>query len=140
MPANVDPIFTSVPRIGQAQLAAANAGADLSTNAALIFTGGANGSLLLEARAKYLPGTTFAATVGRLFLNNGGALGTTSNNSLYDEAAIPALTSSTTAPTPLVLFNIPRIGLFIPSGWRVYMTIGSYSTGTLMCTGIGGDY
>lgn len=140
MAANVDPIYTQVPQIGQAQLAAANTGADLSTNAALIFTGAANGSLLTVARMKYLPGTSTVATVARLWVNNGSALGTTTNNSLLDEITVPIITTIQTAATPPYEFQMPRTGYFVPNGYRVYVTIGTYSTGTFMCFGLGGDY
>ena len=140
MAANVDPIFTVAPRITNAQLAAANTGADLSTNAALIFTGSTNGSLLIEARLKYLPGTSTAATAARLWINNNGTLSTTSNNSLLTEITVAAITTSQTAATADYVFQLPRSGLFVPSTYRIYVTIGTYSTGTFMVTGIGGDY
>jgi hypothetical protein len=140
MAANVEPIFTLVPRINYAQLAAANTGADLSTNAALIFTGGTNGSLLVDARVKYLPGTSTVATACRLWINNGSALGTTSNNSLLTEITVNAITTTQVAGTVDNGFILPRNGLFVPNGYRVYVTVGTWSTGTFMCTGIGGDY
>jgi len=140
MAVNVDPLFTDVARIGIAQLAAANTGADLSTNAALIFTGGADGSLLVEARMKYIPGTSTVATAARLWINNNGTLSTTTNNSLLTEMTVAAITSSQTAATVDYVFLLPRAGLFVPANYRVYITIGTYSTGTFMCTGIGGDY
>ena len=140
MPVNTDPIFTSAPQVGIAQIAAANTGADLSTNAALIFTGATNGSLLIEARIKYLPGTSTVATAARLWINNNGTLSTTTNNSLITEVTVAAITTSQTAATADYVFILPRAGLFVPANYRVYVTIGTYSTGTFMCTGIGGNY
>lgn len=139
MAANVEPIFTLTPQIKIAQQTAAITGAVL-TGAALIFTGGTNGSLLVEARVKYLPGTSTVATVARLWLNNGSAIGTATNNTLVTEITVPAITSTQTAATLDSVFTLPRNGLFVPSSWNVYVTFGTYSTGTFMVTGIGGDY
>lgn len=140
MTVNVDPIFTSVSRIGQAQIAAANTGSDLSSNAALIFTGGANGSLLVEARIKYKPGTSTVATAARLWVNNNGTLSTDTNNSLITEITVPIITTSQVAATNDYPFILPRAGLFIPANYRVYITIGTWSTGAFYCIGLGGDY
>ncbi len=140
MVANVDPIFTLTPRVAFAQLAAANTGADLSSNAALIFTGAANGSLLFRAIAKYLPGTNMVASALRLWLNNGSTLSTTANNTLLSEVTMGAITSSQTAATSDYGFTLDGNGLWVPSGYKVYMTLGTWSTGTLMCSGFGGDF
>lgn len=140
MAANVEPIFTLTPRMANAQLAAANTGADLSSNAALIFTASTNGSLLTSAIIKYLPGTNTVATAARLWINNNGTLSTTSNNQLVTEITIAAITSSQTAATIDQAFQLPRNGLFLPNTYRVYVTIGTYSTGTFMAMGMGGDF
>lgn len=141
MPANVEPIYTLTPVITYATLAAANTGADLSTNAALVFTGSTNGSLLTSVILKYIPGTSLnTATAARLWINNGSALGTTSNNTLVTEITVAVITTSQVAATVDYAFNLPRNGLFIPNTYRAYVTIGSYGTGTLTCTGMGGHY
>ena len=123
-----------------AQIAAANTGADLSTNAALVFTGSTNGSLLTSVIIKYLPGTSTVATAARLWLNNGSALGTSTNNSLITEITVAIITTTQTAATVDYAFNMPRNGLFVPNTYRAYVTIGTYSTGTFMCCGLGGHY
>lgn len=140
MPASVEPIYTNASQVGIGQLAAANTGADLSTNAALVFTGSTNGSLLVEVRLNYLPGTSTVGTVARLWINNNGALATTTNNALVAEITVAAITTTQTAATIGGAFILPRNGLFVPANYRIYVTIGTYSTGTFMISAYGGNY
>lgn len=141
MPGNGTPIFARVGKIGQAQLASAVTGADL-TSAGLIFTADStNGSIVNEVRVKYIPGTTLnTATAFRVWINNGSALSTTTNNSLVAEITIAVITTTQTAATPDYVVPMPRGGLVLPPGYRMYATIGSYGTGTLMVSAYGGDY
>lgn len=140
MPGNVQPIFARVGKIGQAQLATAVTGADL-TSAGLIFTADStNGSIVNEVRVKYLPGTSTVATAFRIFINNGGALATTTNNSLVSEITIPIITTTQTAATGDFVIPMSRGGIILPPSYRMYATIGTYSTGTFMVSAYGGDY
>ena len=147
MAGNYQPIFSAVGRTTFSQLAAANNTAALNTNAALVFSPGTNGSILTEVRIKLLPGTTFsAATAFRLWIaTNTAALATTTNNLLISETAIPIIPTTNTSATPDYYMPMPRNGLCIPptiggNACAVYATIGSYSAGTIMITGIGGDF
>lgn len=140
MTASTTPIFAKQGNIGFAQTATAVTGADL-TNGALIFTADAtNGSIVNEVRIKYLPGTSTVATVFRVWINNGSAIGTTTNNTLISEITIAAITTSQTSATSDYVVPMPRGGLVLPAGYKLYATIGTYSTGTFMVTAIGGDY
>lgn len=140
MPASTTPIFARIGKINFAQTATAVTGADL-TNAALIFTADAtNGSIVNEVRVKYIPGTSTVATAFRVFINNGSAIGTTTNNTLISEITIAAITTTQTAATVDYVVPMPRGGLVLPPSYRLYATIGTYSTGTFMVTAIGGDY
>lgn len=140
MPGNIQPIFARVGKIGQANINAAVTGADL-TSAALIFTADAtNGSILNEVRVKYIPGTSTVATAFRVYINNGGTLSTTTNNSLFGELTIAAITSSQTAATADYVLTMPRGGVVLPPGYRVYATVGTYSTGTFQVSAYGGDF
>lgn len=140
MAGNVTPIFAKVGKIGQGQIAAAVTGADL-TSAALIFTADAtNGSIVNEVRVKYLPGTTTAATAFRVWVNNGSALATTTNNSLVTEITLAIITTSQVAATTDYVVAMPRGGLVLPPGYRLYATCGTYSTGTFLVSAYGGDY
>ena len=140
MAGNVQPIFARVGKIGQAQLAAAVTGADL-TSAGLIFTADStNGSVVTEVRVKYLPGTSTVATAFRVWINNSGALSTTTNNTLVAEITIPIITTSQVAATPDYVIPMSRGGIILPPSYRMYATIGTYSTGTFMVSAYGGDY
>jgi hypothetical protein len=140
MPGNSTPIFGKVGKIGIAQLAAAVTGADL-TSAGLIFTADAtNGSVVNEVRVKYLPGTTTAATAFRVWINNGSAIATTTNNTLVTEITIPIITTSQVAATPDYVLPLSRGGIVLPPSYRMYATIGTYSTGTFLVSAYGGDY
>lgn len=140
MPGNVQPIFARIGDIQWAQLNAAVTGADL-TNGALIFTADAtNGSIVKEVRVKYIPGTSTVATAFRVWINNGSAVGTTLNNTLLAELTLAAITTSQTAATTDYVVPMPGGGLVLNPGYRLYATVGTYSTGTFMITAIGGDY
>lgn len=142
MAANVDPIFSLTPNIGFGTMAGVNTSADFTTitNAALVFTGGTNGSLLREIRYKFAPGTNTAAAASRIWGNNGATTGTGTNNFLLGEITIPATTAATASAQVDVIYAFSAPGLFLPSGYRVYVTLGAYSTGTVYASGIGADY
>lgn len=135
----MEPLYTLTPVISWAQSTTAVTGADL-TNASLIFTGSTNGSLLTSAIVKFIPGTATVATAARLWVNNGNTLSTTSNNTLITEITVAIFSNSQTAANVDYAFNLPRNGLFLPNSYRVYVTIGTYSTGTFMFCGMGGHY
>lgn len=140
MPGNVQPIFARIGKIGNANIAAAVTGADL-TSAALIFTADAtNGSIVNEVRVKYIPGTSTVATAFRVFINNGSALATTTNNMLHSELTLAAITTSQTVGTADYAIIFPRGGVVLPPGYRMYATVGTYSTGTFQVSAYGGDY
>lgn len=140
MAGNSIPIFGRIGKIGQANIAAAVTGADL-TSASLIFTADAtNGSIVNEVRVKYLPGTSTVATAFRVWINNGGTLSVTTNNSLVTEITIPIITTSQTAGTTDFVVPLSRGGIILPPSYRMYATIGTYSTGTFMVSAYGGDY
>lgn len=140
MPGNASPIFARVGKIGNANLATAVTGADL-TSAGLIFTADAtNGSIVREVRVKYLPGTSTAATVFRVWINNGGTLSTTTNNILVSEITLAVITTSQTTATADYVVPLSGGGIILPPSYRMYATIGTYSTGTFMVSAYGGDY
>lgn len=140
MAASTTPIFARVGKIEWGQENTAVTGADL-TNGTLIFSADAtNGSIVNEVRVKYLPGTSTVATAFRVWINNGSAVGTTTNNTLIAEITIAAITTTQTAATVDYVVPMPRGGLVLPPGYKLYASIGTYSTGTFMVTAIGGDY
>lgn len=151
MPANTFPIFSKEPDVSfnTSQITGAYNFADLtnSANSHAIYTiytatstgNGGEGSWVREVRIKAQPGTNTAATVARLWLNNGGALTTAANSSLITEISLPATTTSATAAQPD--FVIP-VNMAIPKDHRLHLTLGT-TTGVgayLSTTTIAGEY
>lgn len=87
--------------------------------------GGRIGALRLK------PKGTNVATVLRIFINNGGAIGTAGNNQFYDEVGLPATTASATAP--LVTLEFPLggnlRGLNLAPGFRVTVQLATAVAG-----------
>jgi len=137
MVANTAPIFTDIPNIGIADACtAANTTKDLTSGTSyLAFTAGADGSFLQKLNIR--PKGTNAVSVMRVFLNNGGATTTATNNVLFAELSLPATTNVENAS--IVGYELP-MGIALPAGWRVYVTLGSVVAGGYAVAGIGGDY
>jgi hypothetical protein len=93
------------------------------TALALIATAGANGAraekliVKIGSTAGGTPAATTTATMLRVWLNNGSANTTATNNSLIAELAIAAFAVSTTAISPA--YEIP-LNITIPAGYRLY--------------------
>lgn len=147
MPANIDPIFsiagdvTTNGSTGMASLitAAANDTTGAGANNVLVFTAGSNGSYVqrLRFKAGTAPSTNNVATVARIFINNGSTNTTASNNTLYDEIALPATTTSATAGTPTI--DLP-MNIALPAGFRIYVGLGTAVSGGWMVTPVAGKY
>jgi hypothetical protein len=137
MVANVEPIFTHIPNIGIADACtAANTTKDLTSGTSyLAFTAGADGAFLQKLTIR--PKGTNAVTVMRVFLNNGGATTTATNNVLFAELSLPATTNVENAS--IVGYELP-MNIALPAGWRVYVTLGSVVVGGYAVSGVGGDY
>lgn len=137
MAANTAPIFTNVPNIGfgATVLDTANTAKDGTGTVLLVFTAGANGSLLLAVRAR--PIGTNVATVLRVFFNNGADPTTASNNVLHDEMTLPATTLSEVAALAMYEMSINKA---LPANWRVYVTIGTTVAAGFRMSAYGGNY
>jgi hypothetical protein len=112
-----------------------------NTNNYLVMTAGANGSYLQKIRFRHQSTNTTnsQATVVRVFINNGGAVTTPSNNTIWDEITIAANTVSQVAAS--ANYELP-LNFALPAGYTIYCTLGSALTaGTgIQATVIGGDY
>lgn len=147
MPQNTNPIFPLVPVNTWVSGAAANAatpGVTANTTKDLtagtiygpIFTGKAvDGSRLDFIKVRAL-GTNIA-TVIRIFINNGAATTTATNNALYIERTLSTTTVSETSEQPDII--VP-MGISIPAGYRIYATFGTAVAAGFHLTAIGGDY
>lgn len=143
MPANTAPIFSisgdvsnnSGTGMNALITAAANDYTGAGANNSLVFTAGANGGFVQRLRFK--AGGTNVATVARIFINNGSANTTASNNVFFDEIALPATTASATAGTPTI--DLP-INIALPAGFRIYVGLGTAVAAGWVVTPVAGEY
>jgi hypothetical protein len=141
MSQNTAPIFTQTPRIGIGNIVAntisAGAFSMHTGNSASLFIAGPSGSYVNKIRFK--PSGSTAATVIRVFVNNGGATTTPANNTLFGEISMPAITTSTTLAQND--FEIP-MNIALPANWRLFaIHLGTHTAGTgFRVTTIAGDY
>lgn len=141
MAAGTTPIFANQGNVQWTTANAANTGSVLTGSNPCFTANSLNGSIINEVRIKAAPsaGAT-VATVFRVFVNNGGNPDGLANNALISEITVAATTASNTAALPDYVVPMPRGGLVLPPSYRVYGAIGTYSTGTFVITGVGGDY
>lgn len=143
MPANAAPIFTRVADIqwNTTPMTAANNAVDITTGTSyLVYTADAdNGGYVQEIRIKVAPGNNSAATVARIWLNNGDTTGTAANSVLFGELGLQSTT--TTAVNPQGDFVYP-MNIAIPPGYKIYLTFGTAPGGSASfyaCV-VGGKY
>lgn len=144
MPANIDPIFSRVGDVTQdgstafssAITAAANDYTGAGANNVLVFTADpTNGGYLQRLQFKALG--TNVATVARVFINNGSANTTASNNTFFDEIALPVTIASATAGTPTVSLYM---NIALPPGFRIYVGLGTAVAAGWNVTPVAGKY
>lgn len=143
MPANTQPIFTLTPELSSNGTTGMNAlitaaAADYTGAGAsnvLVHTAGSNGSYVRRLRLK--PGGTNVAAVMRVYINNGSANTSATNNSFYGEISLPATTAITTAATIDIDYSME---IALPAGWRIYVGLGAAVAAGWVVTAIAGDY
>ena len=147
MAQNTSPIFPLVPEVLWGSGVAANAatpGVTANTTTDLtsgtiygpIFTADAtDGSRLDFIKVRSLG--TNAATVVRLWINNGAATTTAANNTLYLERNLSSTTVSQTAEQPDIILPL---NISLPAGYRVYATFGTAVAAGFHLTAVGGNY
>lgn len=144
MPGNNDPIFSRVGDVsadgtsgmGAALTAAAADYTGAGANNAVVFTAdSANGGFIQRLRFKALG--TNVATVMRIYLNNGGAATTATNNSFYGEISLPATTASATAATPDIDYPM---NFALPPGFRIVVGLGTAVAAGWKVTPVAGKY
>jgi hypothetical protein len=134
---NVDPIFPHIPNVSWTDaILTANTTKDGSAGTVtLAFTAGDDGSFV-EAITGQALGTN-VASLARVFLNNGAATTTATNNTLIAQIGLPAITLSENAEVATVSLTINRA---IPAGYRLYITLGTTVAAGWEFTVWGGDY
>jgi hypothetical protein len=143
MAGNIDPIYS---RIGDTSnngttgmpthvITATGDYTGISANHVLLHTAGSNGSFVQRIRCT-AEGTN-TASVLRIYLNNGSAQTTATNNTLIGQISLPATTAINTAAT--VEIDYP-LGFAIGAGFRIYVGVGTTVAAGWMCVCIAGQY
>jgi hypothetical protein len=137
MAQNTSPIFTQTPSLGFGILLGdVNTSFDMSTGvSSSLFTAGASGSYINKIRFK--PSGSTAASVLRVFINNGGATTIGANNVLYAELSVPNITLSNTVAQND--FEIP-FNIAIPANYRLFGTTATALGGGYDIVTVAGDY
>ena len=139
---NTEPIYSKVGDVQfSAAIITANNTLDITSGTSyLVYTADAtNGGYVRELRLKASPANNTAATVLRVWINNGSTTGTATNSALIGEVGIPATTASATAALPDFAFPL---GFALPPGYKIYVTVGTApgGSGQFVATVIGGKY
>ena len=144
MPANTTPIFSSGASINFTTLmTAANTGHVSGNTSYLAFTAGNNGSFIQKIRFRHFSlnasTSNAAATVARVWINNGSDVTVAANSTLWDEITIASMTYSATAA--LTNYELP-LNYALPANYRIYVTLGTAPTANtaIQATIIGGSY
>ena len=144
MAANTIPIYSKAGQIEWTNaLKTANTAKDGTGTVATIFTAGANGARVDRIRIRALG--TNVATVLRIFINNGGATSTPTNNVLYAEITVAATTASEVAAL-LTTNEFPSAAdttafpIVLPAGYKLTATVGTTIAAGLDVIAIGSSY
>lgn len=143
MAASIDPIYTREPEVanngttGMNQLitAAATDYTGIDADTSLVFTAGADGSYI--DRLRFKAGGTNVATVARIYINNGSANTTATNNTFYGEVSLPATTASNTSATAEIDYPM---NIAIPGGFRIYVGLATAVAAGWVVTPVAGNY
>ena len=139
MAANTAPIYSKVADIQWASsiVQSANTTTDLTTGTIYpIFTADTTNGGYVQ-RIRFRPLGSNAATVARVWINNGDDPTISSNNSMWDEIAIALTTVSQTAAQ--ATYELP-LNFPLPANYRLYVTLGTVVASGFDVTVIGGKY
>jgi hypothetical protein len=126
------PQFTSTPRLGLAQLTAANTNRDGTGTLVDVISGGTNGTRV-EHIDFAAAGNTSAGIV-RLFLNDG------TNTRLWKEILVQAVTTSTSVSVWMYSLDCSTLGrlLILKSGWT--LKASTHNADTFNVFAVAGDF
>ena len=139
MPANIQPIYSRLADVQWATdiVQSANTTTTLTSGTIYpVFTADTTNGGYVQ-RIRFRPLGTNAATVARVWINNGGDTTVAANNSLWDEIAIALTTVSQTAAQPT--YELP-LNFPLPASYRLYVTLGTATAAGFDVTVIGGKY
>lgn len=142
MAANKEPIYTRTADIQWiGSMTAANTNTNIASGTSyLAYTADATeGGFVYQVRLKASPGNNTAATVLRVWINNGSTTGTAANSTFHGELSIPATSNTATAALPDFVYPM---NIALPAGYRIYLTLGTApgGSGEFQATTIGGKY
>ena len=139
MAANTSPIYSSLGDIQwtTTPLTAANTALDGTGTVSTVISASASGSFVQRLRIK--ASGSVSASVLRVFINNGQSNATSSNNTLFDEITVAAVTVSQTAAS--TTYELP-MNIALPPAYRINASIGTASGlgGGWLVTAVGGSY
>lgn len=138
MAANTAPIFTLTPNvggIGNAAITAANTAVDGTGTVTTIFTAGAAGGYVQGVRWRAAGNCT--ATVGRIFLNNGNATTSATNNILIGEITLATTTITQVAALPD--YFLP-LNFAVNANYTLTTTLGTAVSAGYYVSVVGGSY
>ena len=145
MAVTATPIFPQTPKTSWGTVLTADATATknhdgTAAGAVLLFTAGANGTRVDELRA--MPLGTNTASALRVFINNGSANTTATNNTLHSDTSLAATTISEIAgqSTVQVLKPDDNKPIYLPAGYKLYACVGTTMEIGWCVSCIGGDY
>lgn len=139
MAANIQPIYSKTADIQWSTVAvtAANTTTDLTSGTIYhVFSADTTNGGYVQ-RIRFRPLGSNAATVARVWINNGGDTTTASNNTLWDEMAIALTTVSQTAAQ--ATYELP-LNFPLPPSYKLYVTLGTVVLAGFDVTVIGGKY
>lgn len=112
---------------------------DGTTNAFLLLTAGTKGSFVQKLVCEAVGPTGPAVSVLRIHINNGSTNATATNNVLYMQYSLPAVTVTNTAATAHI--EIPLM-LQLEPNFKIYVSLGAGANlnGGWHITAVGGDY
>jgi hypothetical protein len=139
MAANIQPIYSKIADIqwSTETVQSANTTTNLTSGTIYpIFTADTTNGGYVQ-RVRFRPLGSNAATVARVWINNGSDTSTAENNTLWDEIAIALTTVSQTAAQ--ATYELP-LNFPLPPSYRLYITLGTVVAAGFDVTVIGGKY
>lgn len=149
MAANTNPRFTlvgvnssdSATAMAPTLTTAANdyTGATATHNKLVFTADSTNGSRLCGLRFKAIGTNT--ASVARIFINNGSANTTASNNSFIGEQSLPSTTATSTSATADIDYYFAGGYIDMEPSFRIYVGLGTtVAAGWVVTPILGGDF
>ena len=139
MAANVQPIYSKLADIQWSTITvqSGNTTTDLTTGTIYpVFTADTTNGGYVQ-RIRFRPLGSNAATVARVWINNGNDTTVAANNALWDEMAIALTTVSQTAAQ--ATYELP-LNFPLPPSYKLYVTLGAVVLAGFDVTVIGGKY